>query len=721
MQAQAGTSVWEFLFFWLFTGSGLVGLPPGDRDAALMKAVPPQSLAYFEWAAAGPGTPGATGIDGFAADPEIQQFVQQLTAAINKSDAPTPKPEGTEPAETDPEQHSDLPLITKLIASHPGCFFAGYEPLPANQNPLGNWFKLLTGIHGGVILSSGDDSDQLWTSLINCLKTVPGFEFDAASPTQSIPLHLPGYKLIMHREANRIIFALGEGTLPRITEGLTGRLPGIETNARFTAALQRVSVQRVSSIAWFDGKGTVSSAVAAMGPLGALFRPLLTMTAVDAIDHVATTSGVENGTMKQRTLIVTGGRTDGILVVAAGQPIQPQQFAHIPADADMVVATSLNLNTLFRQTRQVLAQTQPLSVRVFDEAVKQLEAELELKIVDDVLPAFGDVISAFDSPAAGGMVASSLVVAIEIRDLEKATIVFNRVLKLVEQSLNPTEQALRQQPFLNQTVFYVHSNGGGDANESPLTPSFCLTDRHLLFAIHPQAMKAQLRFLASRQRGFDPQLGGKLPVPAGDVLTYAYLNGQRANGLMATALPFIGRTLVGHLETEGILIDSFSIPSAAAITPYFGDSTALITRQQDGLLIETQNAPPVIASLALLSAYMNWKTADHEYFEEARRRKNGEGQAVLGQAGDEVVPAVAETKPAVPDESTPSAYRKMGSVLLRALIPDEIKQAIPEETFKRLEEGPSPATLQRREEARKRREERRRRRAEPLAPVPPPR
>jgi len=719
MQAQAGTSIWEFLFFWIFTGSGLVGLPPGERDVALMRAVPPQTLAYFEWAAAGPGTPGAAGIDGFAADPEVQQFVQQFSAAISKSDAPTPMPEGAAATDLDPELHSELPFITKLIASHPGCCFAGYEPLPASKGPIGNWINLLTGIHGGVILSSGEDSDRLWTSVINCLKAVPSFEFDAASPTQSIPMQLPGYRLYLHREGNRIIFALGEGTLPRITEGLAGALPGLETNTRFTAAIQRVNVQRVSTVGWLDGKGIVSSSLTALGPLSALFRPLLTMVAADAVDHVAVTSGVEDGTMKQRTFIATGGRTDGILVVAAGQPIQPQQFGHIPADADMVLATSLNLANIFRETRQVLARTQPLSVRVFDEAVKQLEAELELKIVDDVLPAFGDVVSAFDSPSAGGVVASSLIAAIEIRDREKAMIVFNRVLKLIEQSLNPTEQALRHQTFLNQTVFYVHSNAGGDGSESPLTPSFCLTDRHLLFAIHPQAMKAQLRFLGSRQRGFDPQLSGKLAVPTGDVLTYAYVNGSRANGLTATALPFLAQTLIGHLEMEGISIDSFSIPSAAAITPYFGDSTAVISRQKDGLLIETQNAPPVIASLAILSAYRNWKTADHEYFEAARRRKNGEGQAVLGQAGDTVVPAVAETNQPDPEQSKPSAYRKMGSVLLRALIPADIQQAIPEDTFKRLEEGPSPATLQRREEARKRREERRRRRADPAAPLPP--
>ena len=91
---------------------------------------------------------------------------------------------------------------------------------------------------------------------------------------------------------------------------------------------------------------------------------------------------------------------------------------------------------LFQESRKLVASTRPLAVRVFDEAVKQLEKELELSIVNDVLPAFGDVFTAFDSPAAGGMVATSLVVSLEVRDARKATVVsgFDRLMKLVDQS-----------------------------------------------------------------------------------------------------------------------------------------------------------------------------------------------------------------------------------------------------------------------------------------------
>ena len=69
MQEHAGLGLWE-IFFWLITGSGLLGLPPGERDPALVKSVPPQTFLYFEWASLGEGRTGASGVDGFVADSE---------------------------------------------------------------------------------------------------------------------------------------------------------------------------------------------------------------------------------------------------------------------------------------------------------------------------------------------------------------------------------------------------------------------------------------------------------------------------------------------------------------------------------------------------------------------------------------------------------------------------------------------------------------------------
>jgi hypothetical protein len=177
-------------------------------------------------------------------------------------------------------------------------------------------------------------------------------------------------------------------------------------------------------------------------------------------------------------------------------------------------------------------------------------------------------------------------------------------------------------------------------------------------------------------------------------------------GLAATALPFIGQDLFGHLQQKGWPLDASSIPSAAAIVPYFQDASVVVTRQNDGVAMESRNAPPFIAVAGLISAYRQWK-ANHSN----ATSPSGDDDIQLGPVqGASAVETKEEPKPTAKTNSNPSPYRKLAPIFFRALVPDDIQQMIPPDTIRRLEEGPTEAQLQRREEARKRREEQRRKR-----------
>lgn len=715
MQQTSAFQLWEQLLYWILSGSSLLGLPAGERDAMLMKAVPAETLVYFEWASRGEGKPGENGIDGFAADPEIRLFFESLDGALDKRSK-------------EPNEHpanEALPKLVKLISAHPGCVFVGFEPVPETKPGLGRWIEMLTGLHGGVILSTGDDTDTLWQTFSNILPADPKSNAENATVSRSIPLPFPGYALVMHRDGRRLIFALGNATLERVIQGLTGRVPGLDSNARLQQALERINLARVSTVGWLDFQGIMNATIKALGPLGTLARPMLTITGVSALDYSVRVSGLDQGTMIERTAIATGGSTDGVLVVAAGQPIRSENLAHIPADADLVIATSINLTRVYQETRKLLATIQPLSVRLFDETVKQLEAELELKIVTDILPAFGDVITAFDSPSEGGVIVTSMIIGLEVRDAAKATRVFDRMMKLLEQSvshqLEPGEtptSSLQQQTFLGHSIHYVQLPESTEGLKLAIAPTFCLTEGHLLFAVHPQAMKAQLRHLQQSHLSFDPFTKPKYAIPNGEILTFVYLNGPRANLVFSSLLPYMAQTLLAQLEYEGIILDPFSIPSAAAIAPYFGDATMMVSRQREGLFIESRNMPPAVVVSELFSAYQTYRYGDQSFLEEARRRKApGARQALRQPAPNEVIPAVAEAKDEAAAKAKPAAAgSKLGPLLLRALVPENLQQMIPESTIKRLEEGPSPEAIQRREDARKMREERRKRRRAGLAP-----
>lgn len=710
MVAQPAHGLWE-LILWIVAGSGLLGLPPGERDAVLLKSVPAQSVLYYEWAGRGPGQAGAAGVDGFAADPEVLHIAQLFEAAIAKQEAAASQV--TDDEGLLQQLRPIAPQLLKLISAHPGCAFASFDPSRQNNGGPTGILAALTSAQGGIILSSGNDTEALWRTLNQALATVPDFHFDERAATQSIPLSVPGYTLAIHREGQRILIAFGETTLPRMLDGLSGNQPGLDTNPRFRQSFERVALPRFASVGWVDGNGLITGITTALGPVGLFVRPMLMMVGVDALDHIIQSSGVDRGTMIQRTFISTGGRTDGIMVLAAGQAIQPEQFSHIPADADMVLATSLSLTKVFQETRSMLSKVQPLSVRVFDEAVKQLQSELELRIVEDVLPAFGDVIMAFDSPGSGGMIATGLTVSLEIKDGPKANVVFERLMKLIEQSVASDGSegeygngaSLQRQAFLGHTICYVTAMSTDHPGQIPMTPTFCLTDRHLLFSIHPQAMKAHLRFLQSKKPGFDQVAARKVAVPPGEPLTYAYLDGNRASHGLSTFLPYLGHAVLSRLNEEGIALDAFAIPSAAAITPYLADATAIVMRQTDGLFIETRNAPPVVVSLSMLSVYREWTRNEYELFEVRRHNQLNGGE--LGQpVGDnQVVPAVAEKQPPAPPK--PAAKNTMAPLILKALIPDNLREMIPDSALDEIGKGPSPEAIERREELKRKRDEQR--------------
>ena len=67
----------SFLELMILSSSGWMGMPPGERDANFLRAVPEDVALYVEWAARSAGTPGAAGIDGLAADPEVRARIEE--------------------------------------------------------------------------------------------------------------------------------------------------------------------------------------------------------------------------------------------------------------------------------------------------------------------------------------------------------------------------------------------------------------------------------------------------------------------------------------------------------------------------------------------------------------------------------------------------------------------------------------------------------------------
>ena len=720
MMAEPSFGVrWLEVLFVLLGGSGLLGMPPGERDASLLKAAPQQTLVYFEWAGRAAGQPGAAGIDGLAADPEIRAFFEALDNAIAKAEFP----------DADEEQQrlrQELPKLVKLLSAHPGCLFVGFEPPLPGEALLQVLapHEVIARFRIGLVASAGKDVEPLLESVARLAQVDVGKQPDL----QEISAGPMALKLTVHREADRVLIGFGKGTVSKSLACLKGEAPGLDANPRFQAGWKRVASPRMATVGWLDLQGVFENVTRTAGPAGLLIQAVLRGASADALDYVVTGSGVVGGDIVQRTFLATGGRTDGMLLLAGGPAIRNEQLKHILADSDLVAAGSLNLAQVVRGARELVGRTAPLSAAVFDEAIKQMESELGLSLERDVYTAIGDAWTAFDSPSEGGLIGSSLIVAVEVRDVQRAEVLFEHLMKLLAQSLitdadpdfGGKTAELKRQEFWGHTIYYVNTVGLGLGSEAAKTPSFCLTGGHILFALHPQALKAHLRQQSANRPGFDAVASKKLARPDGELLAFGSLDGARAMQALCALAPYFGPSVLSHLQSEGFPLDAFAIPSAAALLPYARDATFVVVRQQDGLLVETKNAHTAILTAGVLGSARSWFLPNYdEYLEARRQRGRSEQNAVLGAPDGQVVPAAA-VQPAKPQEKPGAvAARKLTPLVLKALIPDGVQQLIPNEVFQKLEQPPTPEALQQREERRKQIEERRRQRQQKRLPLPP--
>lgn len=714
---------WFELLLVLLGGGGLFGMPPAERDASFLKAAPQQSLVYVEWASRGAGKSGAAGVDGFAADPEIKLMLSAIDTALQQ-------PPSAGDGEFDQSQQPrEAVRLAKLITAYSGCFFLTADA-PVARNGLLNVpssAEIMSRLHACLIVNAGAEIPQI----LEGLKRMTQEEIPMSPRMYNVPAP-GGARVTIHQDGDRLLIGLGTDTVERALAGIRGEVPGISANPRFQAGWKRVETDRTGCIGWVDVRGSTEVAINSMGPAGLLVQTVLRGAGADAIDFIISGTGVVDGNVVQRTFLATNGRTDGVLLLAGGPALRMEQLSHIPADSDVVLAASLDFGQLVGGLRDLVAKTNPLSLRVFDEATKELEKELGLNLSQDVFPALGNAWTVFSAPSEGGQIGSSLIVAVELRDHAKAQAVYDRLLQLLEQSLAteahpefavPSTE-LKHQEFLGHKITYLNRSGIGFGVTPAAIPSLCLTQTHLLFGVHPQALKAHLRQQQVKRPGFGTVNRAKLSLAADELLIAGYVDGAKCAQTLGGLFPFLGLSLRAMAQDNGWEFDPFVIPSAAALVPYSGDITISMARQKDGLLFESRNPQIGIALLTTLSWVRSWFQADYELMLDARRQHGAPAEnGGLGAPDGQVVPAAAE-KPADPIKEKPAdaVGRRVAPVLIRALVPDGVQPFIPDEVFRKLAEPPSPEVLKQREERRKMQEERRReramRRGVPVQPQP---
>lgn len=589
-----GISALELLFLVASGGGGLLGLPPGPRDAALMRCAPAESVVYVEWASRAEPKAGEPGVEGLLADPEVRLFLGTVKDAILKA---ADRASQNGPAEAR-VLAGELPQLVPMLLGRPGCLFVAPQPDAKGNGTLPFAALLASQTRGALVINGGDDADRIEKSALKLLALVPKLEPQPESLKEiklPVPPDLP--PVTIHREKSHFIVALGNGTLPFVLDGLNGSHDGLAKHATLKKALEASGISRVGSLSWIDLKGLQTVAVTLLGPSGAIVTQMSEMLGLSGVNSVVSVTGLERGQVVSKRFVATDGRTEGVLALVAGRGIRPEDFSVVPADADLVAAFSVDARKVLDAAKEIVRKSDPASSANLATLIQQLESVSGIKLEEGILQAFGDVWIVYDSPAAGGLLVTSLVGAIPVRDADRAKASYAKLVELVRNSLPGVTAngrrrrgaTLEQAKFQDATIHYVNIIG----DDVPFAPAFCLTPTHLLVAPHPQALKAHLRAAENKTKHFGSRLGTDFKTAEGDLLGFFYCDSKTAGRVLYSIAPYAGQVLVSQIQREGVEIDIFALPSAAGVLPYLGDSVSMVVRTKEGLWHESRAALPL--------------------------------------------------------------------------------------------------------------------------------
>lgn len=594
-----------------FGGGGLMGLPPGERDAAYLRCAPADSLIYIEWSARGSGVAGGKGFDGLAADPEVTQFLGEVRKTIRDTIERESAGSGSEQARVAGEH---IPTLIETLLMESGCFYVDFDP-EAVQNPppgvdLAN--LAVAGLQATLIVNAGKNADDVTRRLSELIPALSGGETPDASLDHYQVVPLPGgLTLTLHRHETYLILGFGEGSVDRAVAGLKGETKdGLGTNSRFTAAFEKTKVDRVGTVCWVDLKEIRGQLETAVPVFGAMAVQMMKSVHADALDGMAVVSGLDaEGQLTSRSFVETGGSTEGILALAAGRGLNAEDFKHVPADADMVMSFTFDGSQVISAARSVLMGVTPGLEAEFDRTLDQLKSELGFSIRDDFLTAFGQQWTLFDAPSTGGLYVTAPMLTLEVKDKAKAADVFTKLMTIVENALPGSFGGrfrvrgvfLEDKEFLGRKIYYINTVG----DDVPVAPAFCLTDTHLIAALHPQTIKAYLRLQDDGDTGFGKTFAGHAPA-SGDVICYTYFEAASLVQKLYSFAPYVAQLAFSELQSSRFEMDVFSFPSSRAIVPYLNDSHGTVVRTKDGILSSGTSVLPISPWMPILGLFPAW-------------------------------------------------------------------------------------------------------------------
>ena len=583
-------------------------LPPGPADAGVLRAAPEECLFYLGWNGAGKADAKSENqTEQLLAEAEVQEFISQADAQLTAIVQQAMRGNPAAAAFAD-----DLPALVKGVLTRPAAIYVSKVAF----GPMG------PDVQAGLLINTGD-MQPVFAKAVAQLEAmalaqlppgtkleeldVSGAKLHRAPSPPGAPTVVWGFK------DSYFLISVGAGAGQDLVKRITsGSPPGWLAKVQDQAA-----IERVGSTWYVNLAGILQTA-----------RPFMTdpkiSTTLDAlgiqeISHLSGVSGFDRTGMASKTFVATGAKPKGIFAVLGGKPLTAADVQPVPKESYFAVALRLDAAGALKQILDIVGEIEPAARAQADGALEQVDAQLGIKLADDLVGALGDVwcVYGVEPKAAPGKEPpklGNLAVTVTVRDRKRFDKGYQALVKLLKQHAQQSGGAwtVKESKYREQQVYYVPLKTSGapagplpfnfEAATSGLTPCWCLTDERLTICSNPQALKDSLAreksapSLAAQSEWAAAFKGKTGPI----VLTYSDTAATLRSaypGLQA-ALPIAAM----GLANAGVNFQIPPLPSLAALERHARPAVSFFTQTPDGFLLESSQTVPIVNSQSIATS-----------------------------------------------------------------------------------------------------------------------
>ena len=556
----------------IFLGLGLpLGMPPEKADPAMAHAAPKECLFYSSWAGMAAADAASTNqTEQLLAEPEVQALAAALERAL--ASAAAAKTSGA----ADPERAARLaksaPLWVRTLLTRPAAIYL------TRFNPAGN----RPDIEAGLIVRADDAAGALHNSLTDALTT---------ENNKPVQVTVAGRKLQRLTEAIELTWGVDGGYLligvgPGAIEGLLARLAARQEPAWLAQLKTNLPIERRASLAFLNIKQALDTFAPLGGPQAEAFLAALGLRQITSYQS---SSGLDASGVVSRSLLAYSGPPRGLLTLVERPGLTAADLAHIPADSLAATCLSLDVRQTIDALLAAVSEVDPQAGASADDGLAQLGEQAGIDI-RAALSALGSRWSLYASPADGGWLGAAVLV--EVRDRQMLLQAQDRLVEKILPAGRFREAGqVDRTEFAGQTITHWAPHG---AELAFLMPSWCVTDRHIVFGLNPQAVKSVLlRRTGGKSLADLPEVAALLK-GTDPILAISYSDTPKifeaAYPLAQVLLPMA----VASLRREGVHVefDAGLLPAPGTIGKHLRPGVSCVRRTKLGLETESRQSLP---------------------------------------------------------------------------------------------------------------------------------